>query len=74
MRALANCRRTSLDYAPEVLGEEDMSPLAGAGEPETVKSLCLEARVPSSSAEEAVVKVTLQDQEVVGREFGSAGY
>jgi hypothetical protein len=77
MKALASCRRTSLDYAPEVLGEEEMTPLAGAGEPETVcrvEGLCLEARVPSSSAEEAAAKVALQDQEVVGREFGSAGY
>ena len=77
MKALASCRRTSLDYAPEVLGEGEMSPLAGVGEPETVdqvESLCLEAKVPSSSAEEAVATVALQDQEVVGREFGSVGH
>ena len=77
MKTLASCQRTGLDYVPEVLGEEEMSPLAGVGEPEKVgqvESLCLEAKVPSSSAEEAVAKVALQDQEVVGREFGSAGY
>jgi hypothetical protein len=72
MKALASCQRTSLDDVPE-----EMSPLAGVGEPETVgqvESLCLEAKVPSSSAEEAVAKVALQGQEVVGREFGLAGY
>jgi hypothetical protein len=77
MKALASCQRTSLDDVPEVLSEEEMSPLAGVGEPETVgqvESLCLEAKVPSSSAEEAVAKVALQGQEVVGREFGLAGY
>ena len=77
MKALASCQRTSLDYVPEVLGEEEVSPLAGVGEPETVgqvESLRLEAKVPSSSAEEAVAKVALQDQEVAGREFGLVGY
>ena len=76
MEALANCRRTTLDYSLEVLGEEEMSPLVGVREREMVgqvESLCLEAKVPSSSAE-AVAKVALQDREVVGREFGSAGY
>jgi hypothetical protein len=72
-----------LDYVPEVLVEEEMAPLAGVGELETVgqvESLCLEAKVPSSEAEEAeeaeeaVAKVALQDQEAVGREFGLAGY
>ena len=65
-----------MDYVPEVLGEEEMFPLAVVGEPETVgqvESLGLEAKVPSSSAEEAEAKVALQDLEVVGREFDSAG-
>jgi hypothetical protein len=77
MEALASCRRTTLDYSSGVLGEEEMSPLVGVREQEMVgqvESLCLEAKVPSSSAEEAVAKVALQDREVVGREFGSAGY
>jgi hypothetical protein len=77
MEALASCRRTTLDYSSEVLGEEEMSPLVGVREQEMVgqvESLCLEAKVPSSSAEEAVAKVALQDREVVGREFGSVGY
>lgn len=77
MKTLASCQRTGLDYVPEVLGEEEMSPLAEVGEPETVgqvESLCLEAKVPSNSAEEAVAKAALQDQEVVGREFGLAEY
>ena len=77
MKGLASCQRTGLDYVPEVLGEEEMSPLAGVGELERVgqvESLCLEAKVPSSSAAEAAAKAALQGQEVVGREFGSAGY
>jgi hypothetical protein len=66
-----------LDYSSEVLSEEEVSPLAGVGElgmVGQVESLCLEAKVPSSSAEEAVAKVALQGREVAGREFGSAGY
>jgi hypothetical protein len=77
MKALASCQRTNSDYVPEGLRGEEISPLGGVGEPDTVgqvESLRLEATIPSSLVEEVVAKVALQDQEVVGREFGSAGY